>query len=262
MRLSISNIGWEKDDDLRVFALMNKYGFEGLEIAPTRVFPDTPYEDLDAAKEWSKTIHSKYGFTISSIQSIWYGKTEKVFGDNVEKEILINYTKKAIDFSEAIGCRNLVFGCPRNRLMPDGAKETDALSFFKQIGSYASMHNCVVAIEANPRIYNTNFLNTTKQAVDFIKKVNSNGLMLNLDVGTMIENKENISVISENFSLVHHIHISEPCLRIIEKRDLHIELADLLKKKKYDGYVSIEVGKQDDPELLASMMEYLSDIFI
>ena len=39
MKLSISNIGWEKKDDKAVYQFMKKYGFTGLEIAPTRIFP-------------------------------------------------------------------------------------------------------------------------------------------------------------------------------------------------------------------------------
>ena len=42
--LSISNIAWGSELDDSVYTLMKKYQFSGLEIAPTRVFPKTPYE--------------------------------------------------------------------------------------------------------------------------------------------------------------------------------------------------------------------------
>ena len=64
MKLSISNIGWIKEEDERVYTLMHKFGFEGLEIAPTRVFPEKPYDDLGAAKVWREEVHSKYGLII------------------------------------------------------------------------------------------------------------------------------------------------------------------------------------------------------
>ena len=44
MKLSISNIGWEEKDDNAVYQLMKKYGYSGLEIAPTRIFPVSPYD--------------------------------------------------------------------------------------------------------------------------------------------------------------------------------------------------------------------------
>lgn len=261
MKFSISNIGWSNENDNNVYELMKNNGFSGLEIAPTRIFPEGPYQDLNAAKEWSRSIQSKYGFIIPSMQSIWYGRTEKVFGTKEEKSTLLNYTKKAIDFAEVIGCSNLVFGCPRNRSIQDGFNAEEAIPFFRQISDYAFEHNCVIAMEANPPIYNTNFLNTTKQALEFIKIVNSDGFLLNLDVGTMIENEEKVSVLDGNEKYIHHVHISEPRLKPIEKRKLHNQLADLLKEIGYDGYVSIEVGNQDNIEAISSMMEYVKNVF-
>ena len=261
MKLSVSNIGWKAEDDQQVYELMQKYGFTGLEIAPTRIFSDSPYENLSAAKSWAVGIKNDNGFDISSMQSIWYGRSEKVFGSEEEKAFLINYTKKSIDFAEIIGCRNLVFGCPRNRSIPEDAKVEDSITFFKAIGDYASEHGCVVAMEANPPIYNTNFINTTEHALNLIKMVDSDGFLLNLDVGTMVENGEDVSVLAGNEKYIHHVHISEPGLKPIKKRDLHNKLADMLRSVNYNGFVSIEVGKQERLDDLASMMKYIKDVF-
>ena len=42
MKLAISNIAWETGEDEQVYALMRKYGYSGLEIAPTRFFERDP----------------------------------------------------------------------------------------------------------------------------------------------------------------------------------------------------------------------------
>lgn len=261
MKLSISNIGWLAEADQKGYELMKKYRFTGLEIAPTRIFPENPYEDLYAAKDWAVEIKKDYEFEIPSMQSIWYGRNEKVFGSEEEKTALIDYTKKAIDFAEVIGCKNLVFGCPRNRSIPEGANVGDSIPFFKALGDYAFGRGCVIAMEANPPIYNTNFINTTEQALDLIKMVDSKGFLLNLDVGTMIENGENVSVLEGNEKYIHHVHISEPGLKPIEKRELHNELAEMLSSVDYSGYISIEVGKQEKIEYLTNMMKYVMDCF-
>lgn len=261
MKLSISNIGWPAENDQQAFNLMKSKGFAGLEIAPTRIFPENPYEDLGAAKNWANRIKNGYGFEIPSMQSIWYGRPEKVFGSEGEQAALVDYTKKAINFAEAIGCGNLVFGCPGNRSIPDGVNAEDPVPFFKEVGDYASAHNCVIAMEANPPVYNTNFINTTEQALDLIQMVDSDGFLLNLDIGTMVENEEGISVLVGNEKYIHHVHISEPGLKPIEKRRLHIELADMLRDVDYNGFVSIEVGRQENTEVLVSMMEYVGGIF-
>ena len=237
-------------------------GFVGLEIAPTRVFPEKPYDDLYSAKLWAKRIKSDYELEISSMQSIWYGKSERIFGSKKERVALIDYTKKAVDFAETIGCKNLVFGCPRNRYLLDGIMVEDSVSFFKEIGNYAFAHKSVIAMEANPPIYNTNFINTTEQALEFIKMVDSNGFLLNLDVGTMIANGESVSTLKDNEKYIHHVHISEPGLKPIEKRKLHDELADFLRGFGYDGFISVEVGKQESVNELKKMMEYVKECFL
>lgn len=99
---------------------------------------------------------------------------------------MLDYTKKAIDFAAAIGCKNLVFGCPRNRSLPAGADESVAVAFFKELGEYAYSKGTAIGMEANPPIYNTNYINDTKSALELIEQVDSKGFKLNLDVGTRI----------------------------------------------------------------------------
>ena len=53
-RLAISNIAWGNNDDETVYRWMQEYGFTGLEIAPTRIFPTKPYENLTNATKWSR----------------------------------------------------------------------------------------------------------------------------------------------------------------------------------------------------------------
>lgn len=261
MKLSISNIGWTEENDLAIYKIMKNMGFEGLEIAPTRIFPETPYIKLEEANRWANKLKSENGFVIPSMQSIWYGRNEKLFGTEEERAILVDYTKKAINFAEVIGCKNLVFGCPRNRNMPEGADENIAIEFFKEVGDYATEHNTVVGMEANPPIYNTNYINDTKSALEIIDKVGSEGFKLNLDVGTMIENGEDVSVLKGREHLINHVHISEPGLKPIQKRKQHADLAELLRLCQYDGYISIEVGKQDSVNSLEKMMKYAGSIF-
>lgn len=262
MKLAISNIAWESEKDQEVYALMNKYGFIGLEIAPTRIFPTAPYEDLSSKKEWSVELHKEYGFSIPSMQSIWFGKQEKIFGNEEERQLLLEYTKRAIDFAKSVKCSNLVFGCPRNRNVPDGIEaQKIAVPFFYELGEYALAKGTVIGMEANPPIYNTNYVNDTISAIELIKQIHSEGFKLNLDVGTMIQNSEKVSELKGNVSLINHVHISEPGLKIIQKRELHQELAHCLREEGYSGFISIEMGKQENVTVIEETMAYIKEIF-
>lgn len=244
IKLSISNIAWSAEDDLEMYQYLKDIGFQGLEIAPTRVFPDTPYDKLSEARKWSIELKKLYGLEVSSMQSIWYGHQEKIFGSREERKILVDYTKKAIDFAEVIGCNNLVFGNPKNRDTDDvSGNYPTAIDFFREIGDYALEHNTTIAIEPNPVIYNTRFLNYTEQAVEMAYKCSSEGVKVNIDLGTIIYNKEDIAYLRQIPEYINHIHISEPGLKPIEKRNLHSNLFPILREIGYDKYVSIEMGR-------------------
>lgn len=261
MKLSVSNIAWTAEEDASAYALMKQYGFTGLEIAPTRIFPEDPYEDTVRSRAWRQELEETYGFLIPSMQSIWYGRKERIFGSEKERDILRSYTRKAIDFAESMDCKNLVFGCPANRSLPEGAEDGAAVGFFRALGEYARAHGTVIGMEANPPIYHTNYINDTRSAFSLIERVASPGFLLNLDVGTMLENGEETGLLSGRVHLIRHVHISEPGLAPVRPRGLHRELAELLKAEGYQGFVSIEMGKQKSLGSLEEAMAYIKECF-
>ena len=260
MQLSISNIAWDSNIDIEIYSVLKEYGFCGLEIAPTRIFHTDPYEHINDALIWSRNLLTEYNLKISSMQSIWYGRKEMLFGSMDERKVLLEYTMKAIDFASTINCKNLVFGCPKNRFKPDKASFNIAIEFFKKIGDYAYDKGTVIGLEANPTIYNTNYINTTESAIETIKLVDSKGFKLNLDIGTMIQNDESLNILRENAGLINHVHISEPNLAYIENRQIHKDLIRLLKDNDYNGFISIEMAKRTNISDIKSSMSYLKSL--
>lgn len=260
LKLAVSNIAWSKDSDQEVFEYLKKKSIPGLEIAPTRIFENNPYDAIGQAKLYRDSLYSKYGLTVCSLQSIWFGKTEKIFGAAEERKELIDYTKQAILFAEAIGAGNLVFGCPKNRNLESKLDRTIEESFFKEIASFAERHNTVVAMEANPTIYGTNYINKTSDAIELVRRIDSKGFKLNLDFGTIIQNSEDLDFIISNIDAINHVHISEPYLNKIVERNEHKVLIKALTDCRYSGFVSIEMKKQENIEDVYSTIEYLMDI--
>ena len=115
-------------------------------------------------------------------------------------------------------------------------------------------------LEANPPIYNTNYLNTTREAFRLVKKLGLPGLAVNLDVGTMIANGEHPEDFALDMKYVSHIHISEPGLVAIQPRPIHRQLALLLGAVGYRGFVSVEM-KAQDPDTLTACLEYVKEVF-
>ena len=233
LKLAISNIAWDKADDEAVYAAMQQNGFTGLEIAPTRIFPEYPYENLTGAALFGGYLLNRWGFHVPSMQSIWYGQTGNIF-DPVQAEELLDYTAEAFQFAHTINCPSLVFGCPKNRRLdpPHTAAEGDA--FFAKAGALASHYDVVLAIEA------TAAWNTTAP-------------------GTA-ESEQRLRDFVDDIKYVSHVHISEPGLEPIVPRQEHKELAMLLKAVGYSGDVSIEM-KRTDVETVRKTLAYIAEVF-
>lgn len=246
MKLSISNIAWENKYDEEIYSFLKSVGVEAIEIAPTKIFGENPYSQIERAKKWATEIRRDFGLQISSMQSIWYGVTENIFGADAERKKLIEYTKEAVLFAQAIGCKNIVFGCPKNRDTENTSEKIGiACDFFHEIGEFAFAHGTCISLEANPVIYNTRFMNCTKEAVEVAKKCQSFGIKINYDLGAAIYNGEKLEDIYEFRDLINHVHISEPNLKLIRNDEkLHRKLFDILRTANYENYVSIEMGTQ------------------
>ena len=256
MKLAVSNIAWTQDNDYVMYRWLAKRGIQGLEIAPTRLFPQAPYERLPEAAAYAKMLLDSYGLEICSLQSIWYGRKESLFGTSEEMEALYRYTCQAIAFAQVVGARNLVFGCPRNRNLPSPELRPLAIMFFRRIGQFASQHDTCIAIEPNPPYYQTNFINTTQEAFDICREIAHPGVRVNVDLGTCIHYQEDISLLKTNISLINHIHISEPMLAPVQARDIHRSLRDLF----YDRWCSIEMKAQDTLKPIRATIDYMMEI--
>ncbi|MBQ7156022.1 MAG: sugar phosphate isomerase/epimerase [Synergistaceae bacterium] len=261
MRLCASNIAWTSEQDEAVYQLMNASGFEGLEIAPSRLFPDKPYDHLSDAAEFAEYVRKVYGLTVASMQSLWYGMPQRIAGTQRERSELLEYTVKALHFADALDCRNIVFGCPKNRRLERPEDVSIVEEFIAKIAEEAGKFGIVIALEANPEIYGTNFVNTTSEAIALVTRINHPFLKVNLDVGTMLANRENPDTLAEKVSAINHVHISEPELAAVKPHKEHEILSRLLKESGYDGFVSIEMRKCESLSELERAINHVRRIF-
>lgn len=263
---SISNIAWDCSMDDSVYELMSMYQYSGIEIAPSKLFPNNTYSRLAEASLWASELKRCYGIEVVSLQSIWFGRNENMFSSEFERKELFEYTKKSIQFANCVGARNVVFGCPKNRNIPDGIDRDKAYDtavlFFRKLGEYAEMNKTTIGFEANPILYNTNFINNTSDAFRLALDVGTKGFKVNLDIGTMIYNDEDVDALNGEVDWINHVHVSEPGLKMIKERKLHGKIAELLHGFGYSKYVSIEMNDELGLDSIASVMSYVKGSFI
>ncbi len=262
MKLAVSNIGWEAKDDALVYDKLRAIGFSGIEIAPTRLVHARPYEagNRQLAESMVGEIRQTWGLEVCSMQSVWYGLTEQIFGSEAERAFLLQYTRSAIDYAAAVGVPHIVFGCPKNRIIQSSEQRPIGVRFFAECADYAGEKGVVIGLEANPTIYGTNFLNSTPEALQFVREVDSPSLRLNLDVGTIIANQESLESVAFAIAFASHVQISEPLLARIERRPEHAELVSLLGEHGYEGWISLEMRNLGVADLFESL-DLMADLF-
>ncbi len=258
MKLSISNIAWKAEHDREMYQICKDKGYQGIEIAPSRIFGKDPYKKKKEALEYRNELKKIYGLEISSMQSIWYGKQGFLFQGDYDA--LTDYTYKAIEFADLLGAGNIVFGSPKNRRVFQPQDVQKGMKFFMDISRYAQKYHTVFSIEANPAVYGTNYINHTLEAIDIVKQIGSEYLKVNLDVGTMLCNGEGIKDVEENIELIHHVHVSEPYLKLLKERQLHKEIVTILKGAQYKNYISIEMQCQEQIEDVKRAMDYIGEL--
>ena len=215
MRISISNIAWERDEEPQIAELLGRLGVTAVDVAPGKYFPDVAAasdSDIRKVRDWWE----ERGISIYGMQSLLFGtKGLNVFGERDSQERLLQHLAHVCRVAEGLGARRLVFGSPKNRDRGGlSVSEADdiALHFFTSLGDIAQSHGIVITLEPNPVCYGTNWVTTTKEAYAFVKELCNPGIAMQLDTGTVLTNGENISAICSFRDAVGHVHLSEPQL--------------------------------------------------
>lgn len=267
MKLSISNIAWEPSEDKKVFELIKKYAFSGIELAPPKLFKDSSNVSDKEIEEYLEYI-KPYNFKFPAMQSLLFGKPELKIFDESRKETL-EYLKKTIDLAQKLDVKVLVFGSPKNRFIGEMDREKAyniAIEFFRELGEYAYSKDRYFCIEPNAKEYGCDFITNTDEAIELVRNVNSQGFRLHIDSAVMAMNNENIKEsLIKTLPFIEHFHISEPFLELITNdKTNHQEFCKVLKDLKYDKWISIEMKNgvlDSNIESVDRSLKFVSEIY-
>ena len=263
---SVSNIAWDRHDDPAVFRLLSKYGVNGIEIAPSKIWNDLRTVSPDDAKEY-RSLLADHGFSVPAFQAILYGCPQLQVFDPETHEAFLERIRLIAEIASHLGAKVLVFGAPKNRRR-NGLEYYDAFDracgFFRKAGAIAADYGCALGIEANPVEYQCDFLTCTADAERFVMAVDSPGVVLHIDSGATAMTHERIEdVLTTRQIAFAHYHISEPMLDNAEtsRKVDHLAAFRALKQIHYRGAVSIEM-KSQPPEFenLKRALQYITGI--
>jgi D-psicose/D-tagatose/L-ribulose 3-epimerase len=250
MKIAISNLAWQIEEEQIIAEIMQSFLIRGVEIALTKIW-QLPLLATDRELNAYQNFWQSYGIEIVALQSLLFGKTElTIFENEPQRNQTFQYLSRIIELGSKLGAKILVFGAPNNRIIGTlEAKKAEeiAISFFYNLGQVAAHYDMMFCIEPNPNIYGCDFITNSLEGLELVTKTNSRGFRLHLDAAGMTLSEEAIQLaIAQSFPQLCHFHISEPNLMPIGEGGVdHQTFGKTLTNLNYQGWTSIEMKAQN-----------------
>ena len=216
MRLSISNLAWDVDEDATIAALLQGAGVDAIDIAPSKYFPlpnEASTQDIAAVKDW----WAQRGIAIIGMQALLFG-TEglNLFGPPAVQDAMLRHLSGICRIGAGLGASRLVFGSPRNRDR-GGLGEAEAcalaLPFFRRLGDIAQQHGVCICLEPTPSRYGANFMIASADTLQVVQQVDHPAIRMQCDSGALtIAGEAPMAMLAACAPYIGHIHASEPDL--------------------------------------------------
>jgi D-psicose/D-tagatose/L-ribulose 3-epimerase len=263
MRVAFSNIAWAPHDDPDVLALLKEQGIEGIEVAPTRVWPNWEGATPAAAERYGRRLRS-LGFEVPALQAVLFGRPDARLFDREGLPTFVSHLTQVAELAGALGAGAVVLGAPRQRdrgsLSQEEAFNRAANALHRLAEVFAARGSCL-CIEPNPRRYACNFIVNAEEGADLVRRVNHGGFGLHLDAAAMFLEAEDLERFwPQGGDLVRHFHISEPDLG--DFRTPHVpHRANLafLTSRRYSGWCSVEMREPALPLSIAGPWSILHE---
>ena len=266
MNIAFSNIAWDLPEQAEILPLLSDAGVTGIEIAPTKCWPDWIGATQEAVRQ-TADLFARAGFAIPSLQAIFFGRPDlKLFGSEPERMTFLSHIEDVASIGEGMGARTLVFGSPSNRdpgdLRPEEAMNA-AVVMLRAAGDICARHGVWLGIEANPAVYECRFITRWFEAAELVRQCNNPGIRLHLDAAcTVLAGDDLAEAVAGTGDILAHVHISEPHLGAMDSPEVdHAAFAGALKGAGYSGWCSVEMRRAADPVLAIRTAAVLARAF-
>ncbi len=244
MKLSISNIAWDIEIEEEVFYTLKNNSIYNIDISLSKYFNNINLiSDNDIAS--LKSYFSSNSIEVIGMQSLLFGLDKlNIYKSSEDREFLLNHLTKTCIVAEKLNIKKLVFGSARNRNYCNKGSFSDniAFDFFYKLALIGKKYNLFICLEPQPKIYNSNFLTDSSETADFVRLIGNNNFKMQLDIGSMIVNKESPELIIKYSDLYGHIHLSEPYLKPIDRNnEKHYQFSKIITNNLTSDFITIEM---------------------
>jgi sugar phosphate isomerase/epimerase len=250
--------GWPIE---RVFEYAARLGYDGVEISPFTL-ADSVTEISTKRRNAIRRAAEDNGIEIVGLHWLLV-KPEGLYINHPDEYIRIQtqeYIEALIHFCADIGGKVLVHGSPHQRTIKEGWNAKDswdyAIETFKVSLKAARQRNVIYCLEPlSPD--QTNFINTIKEAIRFVKEVRHPNFKMVFDCRSASASEKSLTealLRTLDSGYLRHVHVNDangsgPGFGETK----FTPILKTLLKNGYKGYVSVEVFNFDpDPQTIAS----------
>lgn len=253
----------------KAFAFAAQAGYDAVEIAPftlaSHVTDITP-----ARRQEIREAAARSGIAISGIHWVLV-KTEGMHlthPDPAVRARTARYFVELVDFCADLGGGAIVVGSPKQRSLMPGVAFEQAWDWAREVfraavrrGEERAVTLCFEPLAPAE----TDFINTARDAVRFVRQLESPRFKIILDVKAMCSEAQPIpEIIREAWPHFAYVHANDRNLKGPGFGDVDFRpIAAALREVGYRGYVSVEVFNFDEgPEVIATRsLAYLKQVF-
>lgn len=249
MKTSVSNLAWGGGASDQVTQVLLASGVQGVELAPTAVWPGAPVVDRGAvayeARRWRAA-----GLPVVAVQSLLYGHPELQVFDPTTHPVLRRHLLDMLRLAGVLGAGVAVFGSPRNRVrgdLPVDRADDRAAEFFGALIPELEDQGVILTLEPNAPAYGADYLTTYEDCVRLAGIIGSRWIAPQIDTGCLrMVDVDPAQAVPRR--LPAHVHASAPHLDEPPGPIDHGALAAALRTAGYEGWVTLEMRKPDgDP---------------
>lgn len=250
LRLSISNLAWPAEADHEALDFVAALGFDGVEIAPRKVFGDPAGVSSEQSRAYRRQLADR-GLAISALQGVLFGTSGvHLFASKASRQTMAERLQTIAALGGALGAGNCVFGAPMLRdpgaLAPAEAFAV-ASEFFQSLAPHFAQEGLLLCFEAVPASYGCRFAVATEEAFALVERVDAVGFALLVDTATIFVNGENPTVIAKLASRIGHVHVSEPHFAPVGTTGLdHQSISKELMMANFNRWITIEMKSGSD----------------
>lgn len=237
-QIPLSNCTTFRGDIEAICDQCKKIGYEGIEL-----------QEKDADKlDWDriKKVTSDYGITVTAIATgrvILEDKLSLISDDPAVRRAAIDRLKRHIDMSSVLGSMVIV-GTMRSKIMDfskfdyyQGLHDEAVL----ELSDYAYTKNVDLLLE-NILTYGSNYMNTSRQVADVVKRINRSNVFTHLDSYTMLmEDNDIYDAYQYSRDTLKYVHFADSARLYLGGGNVDfLTHMKILKEIGYDGWIVTE----------------------